>query len=242
MSQLDPTVMFNEAHAARYDAQFARANVFREAIHLVTDFAFAGLPENARILVVGAGTGAEIIALAARHPGWHFTAVDPAAAMLDVFREKAAAAGILERCTVHVGYIESLPDTPVHDASTSLLVSHFLQTEGSRGAFFAEIAHRLKPGGLLVNADLAADLTDPASGPVFAAWDQMMTESGATPEGLSCGIWAGLRCPSACSRRCTDGRQRVWPAVASPADPAHPHVAGGKAVTGLSKPNVPAGP
>tara|TARA_R110000803_G_scaffold142967_1_gene209163 strand:- start:703 stop:1401 length:699 start_codon:yes stop_codon:yes gene_type:complete len=184
MSQLDPTVMFNEAHAARYDAQFARANVFREAIHLVTDFAFAGLPENARILVVGAGTGAEIIALAARHPGWHFTAVDPAAAMLDVFREKAAAAGILERCTVHVGYIESLPDTPVHDASTSLLVSHFLQTEGSRGAFFAEIAHRLKPGGLLVNADLAADLTDPASGPVFAAWDQMMTESGATPEGL----------------------------------------------------------
>ena len=184
MSQLDPTVMFNAAHAAKYDAQFARANVFREAIHLVTDFAFAGLPENARILVVGAGTGSEIIALAARHPGWRFTAVDPAGAMLDVFRAKAAAAGILERCTLHVGYIESLPNTPLHDASTSLLVSHFLQTDGSRGAFFAEIAHRLKPGGLLINADLAADMSAPATGQVFAAWDRVMIESGANADSL----------------------------------------------------------
>lgn len=184
MSQLDPTVMFNADHAAKYDSQFARANVFREAIHLVTDFAFAGLPEDARILVVGAGTGAEIITLGARHPGWHFTAVDPAGAMLDVFRAKAKAAGILARCAVHEGYIESLPATRLHDAATSLLVSHFLQTDTARSAFFSEIAARLKPGGLLVNADLAADLTDPASGPVFAAWDQMMTESGATSEGI----------------------------------------------------------
>jgi tRNA (cmo5U34)-methyltransferase len=184
MSQLDPTVMFDKARAAQYDSQFARANAFRDVIHLVTDFAFAALPEDARILIVGAGTGSEIIALAARHPGWHFTAVDPAGAMLDVFREKAGAAGILARCSLHEGYIESLPATPLHDAATSLLVSHFLQTDASRGAFFAEIARRLKPGGLLVNADLAADMTDPATGRVYAAWVQMLAEAGMDSSGL----------------------------------------------------------
>ena len=185
MSQLDPTLMFDKAHAEKYDTKFARAEPFRDVIHLVTDLAFASLPDDANILVVGAGTGSEIIALAARHPGWHFTAVDPAGAMLDVFREKATAAGILDRCTTHVGYIETLASTPLHDAATSLLVSHFLQTDASRGAFFAEIAARLKPGGLLVNADLAADMTDKASERLYATWEQMLRETGADAAGLA---------------------------------------------------------
>ncbi|MEH6694648.1 MAG: class I SAM-dependent methyltransferase [Hyphomonas sp.] len=184
MSQLDPTLMFDKARAAQYDSQFARANAFRDVIHLVTDLAFASLPNDARILVVGAGTGSEIIALAARHSSWHFTAVDPAGAMLEVFREKATAAGILDRCTIHVGYIETLADLPLHDAATSLLVSHFLQTDASRGAFFAEIAARLKPGGLLVNADLAADMTEKISARLYATWEQMLRETGADAAGL----------------------------------------------------------
>ncbi len=184
MSQLDPTLMFDKARAAQYDSQFARANAFRDVIHLVTDLAFASLPNDARILVVGAGTGSEIIALAARHSSWHFTAVDPAGAMLEVFREKAIAAGILDRCTIHVGYIETLADLPLHDAATSLLVSHFLQTDASRGAFFAEIAARLKPGGLLVNADLAADMTEKISARLYATWEQMLRETGADAAGL----------------------------------------------------------
>ncbi|MBU1287078.1 MAG: class I SAM-dependent methyltransferase [Alphaproteobacteria bacterium] len=184
MSQLDPTLMFDKARAAQYDSQFARANAFRDVIHLVTDLAFASLPNDARILVVGAGTGSEIIALAARHSSWHFTAVDPAGAMLEVFREKAIAAGILDRCTIHVGYIETLADLPLHDAATSLLVSHFLQTDASRGAFFAEIAARLKPGALLVNADLAADMTEKISARLYATWEQMLRETGADAAGL----------------------------------------------------------
>ena len=184
MSQLAPTLMFDKARAAQYDSQFARANAFRDVIHLVTDLAFASLPNDARILVVGAGTGSEIIALAARHSSWHFTAVDPAGAMLEVFREKAIAAGILDRCTIHVGYIETLADLPLHDAATSLLVSHFLQTDASRGAFFAEIAARLKPGGLLVNADLAADMTEKISARLYATWEQMLRETGADAAGL----------------------------------------------------------
>lgn len=184
MAQLDPTVMFDKAHAEQYDTKFSRAASFRDAIHLVTDLAFASLPDDARILVAGAGTGSEIIALAARHPGWHFTAVDPAGAMLDVFRDKAAAAGILDRCALHVGYIETLPETPLHDGATSLLVSHFLQTDASRGAFFAEIAARLKPGALLVNADLAADMSDKTSARLYAVWEQMLRETGADAAGL----------------------------------------------------------
>ena len=48
MSQLDPILMFDKAHAEKYDTKFARAEPFRDVIHLVTDLAFASLPERDR--------------------------------------------------------------------------------------------------------------------------------------------------------------------------------------------------
>src|SRR5690606_20380436 len=44
-------------------------------------------PEDARILVLGAGGGLEMKALADAYPGWHFVGVDPAPEMLTLARE-----------------------------------------------------------------------------------------------------------------------------------------------------------
>src|SRR3546814_16786872 len=42
------------------------------------------VPENADILVLGAGGGSEMKAMAEAHPGWRFTGADPAGQLLDL--------------------------------------------------------------------------------------------------------------------------------------------------------------
>ena len=50
----------------------------------------AALPKRAKILVVGAGTGMEIMEFGPLSPDWSFHGVDPSANMLDLARRKIA--------------------------------------------------------------------------------------------------------------------------------------------------------
>ncbi len=174
--------LFDADHAAIYDQRFAALHPIKDLLHLILHAHFGALPADARILVVGAGTAAEVRYLAPLHPGWRFTLVDPAPAMLDVARQHAEAEGFAERCTFHVGFVSSLPETP-HDAATSLLVSQFLTDADDRQAYFRDIAARLKPGGLLFDADLAAERDGPDFEAVMALWlDLMGLADGMGPE------------------------------------------------------------
>ncbi len=157
---------FDEDHAASYDQRFARLAPFKDALHLAMHGLLAELPADARILCVGAGTGAELLYLAKAFPGWTFTLVEPAPAMLKRCREKAAEAGIEVRCTFHEGYLDALPHADAFDAATSILVSQFVLMRQKRVNFFQDIAERLAPGGHLVTADLAGE---PGSTP-WEAW------------------------------------------------------------------------
>jgi tRNA (cmo5U34)-methyltransferase len=105
-------------------------------------------PENARVLVVGAGGGLELKALATAHPGWTFVGVDPAGAML---REAARTLGSLaDRVELVEGYVDDVA-VDGFDAATCLLTLHFLErAERTRTA--AAIRARLKPGAPFVAA------------------------------------------------------------------------------------------
>ena len=143
--------------AAGYDMQWARMAPVRENLHFLLGAVLADLPAEARILCVGAGTGAELEFLAALHPRWSFTAVDPSSAMIARCRQRAESRGFAKRCRFHEGYVDSLPPDEPYDAATSLLVSQFILDEEARGGFFAAIAARLVPGGVIVCADLASE-------------------------------------------------------------------------------------
>lgn len=171
---------FGQQHAEVYDQQWARSAPVLDALHLLVAAAFAELPADARILCVGAGTGAEILSLARRFPGWRFTAVEPSAPMLDVFRRRAAEHGIESRCEFHEGYVDSLPASEPFDAATSLLVSQFILDREARSGFFREIAARLRPGGLLASADLASDIGTDAYESLLGVW--LRLRSGAPVE------------------------------------------------------------
>lgn len=162
---------FGPEMAASYDQRFAGLAPLREALHLVTRFALAPLPERARILVVGAGTGLEIEMLGRHYPEWRFVAVDPSGPMLDQLRAKG-----LPRCELHQGFLDSLPETEPFDGATSLLVSHFVLDVDQRREFFREIARRLAAGGLLLSADVA----DPGSQPLRQLWMRLQAHSGGT--------------------------------------------------------------
>lgn len=174
---------FNKV-AASYDKQWERLAPINDCLHLLMAAIMGKLPEDAKILCVGAGTGAEIIYLAKRFPKWRFMAVDPSSAMLDVCRRRLSEQGLDKRCTFHADYLDSLSTTEVYDAATSILVSQFISDRSARIDFFRQIALRLTPGGLLVSVDLSATLDTPEFRSILRVWSELMREGGASSPDL----------------------------------------------------------
>jgi tRNA (cmo5U34)-methyltransferase len=120
-----------------------------EAMHQMCGLLLAErAPDNARVLVVGAGGGLELKALATAHPGWTFVGVDPAGEML---RQAERTLGpLIDRVKLVEGYVEDVA-ADGFDAATCLLTLHFLQ-HAERVDTAAAIRARLKPGAPFVAA------------------------------------------------------------------------------------------
>lgn len=178
-NQLESTF---DQQAGTYDQQWAKLAPFRDGIHLLMASIFARLPKNARMLCVGAGTGAEIQFLAERFPAWTFVAVEPSAGMVEVAKMRAEQIGLIDRCTFHTGYLESLPAGEPFDCASSLLVSQFLLDPRERGDFFRSIAGRLTPGGILATSDLASDTEASHYSGLLDVWLRTMTAADLSAE------------------------------------------------------------
>ncbi|MAL79644.1 MAG: methyltransferase [Sneathiella sp.] len=119
------------------------------ALHRMTSILLAEtVGEEAQVLILGAGGGLELKALADDHPNWRFTGVDPAAAMLDQATKTAALH--MDRITLVKGYIDDAPNGPF-DGATCLLTLHFLERE-ERVSTLRAIRNRLRPGAPFVAA------------------------------------------------------------------------------------------
>ena len=161
--------------AASYDEQWEKRAPILGALFYLMEAQLSELPDEARVLCVGVGTGAEVAHLARRFPRWHFTALDPSGAMLDVCRERARAEGFIDRCTFHEGYLETLPEGAPHHAATCFLVSQFITDDAQRAAFFGAIADRLHPQGVLVSTDLCSGTRDDGLDALLYGWQILMS-------------------------------------------------------------------
>jgi tRNA (cmo5U34)-methyltransferase len=112
---------------------------------------------DARVLVLGAGGGLELKALAEAHPGWTFDGVDPSADMLRLATDTLGP--LRDRVTLHQGTIVDAPDGPF-DAATSLLTFHFIARDQRLGTL-RQLHRRLKPGAPLVLAHISFPQAEP---------------------------------------------------------------------------------
>jgi tRNA (cmo5U34)-methyltransferase len=106
------------------------------------------VPDTARILVLGAGGGLEMRAMADAYPGWRFVGVDPAQEMLDLAARTMGPH--VDRVELVKGYIDDAPEGPF-DGATCLLTLHFLG-EDERQRTVEALHRRLKPGAPFVAA------------------------------------------------------------------------------------------
>jgi tRNA (cmo5U34)-methyltransferase len=115
------------------------------------------VPTNGRVLVLGAGGGLELKALADDHADWIFDGVDPSAEMLRAAEQTVGPHAA--RVRLHHGYIDDAPEGPF-DGATCLLTLHFVARD-RRLETLRQIHRRLTPGAPFTVAHISFPQTEP---------------------------------------------------------------------------------
>ncbi len=138
------------------------------------------MPNDGRVLVLGAGGGLETRYLASVEANWRFVGVDPAGAMLDLARAVAGpAAG--DRLTLIEGTVFDAPPGPF-DGATCVLVLGLIADDGGKLATLREVHRRLKPGAPFVVVDQCIDLAAPDAGRRLDRYANYALRSGVAAE------------------------------------------------------------
>ena len=139
----------------RYDRVVARlipgyASLARLGVALLATSPQASVP-GASVLVVGCGTGAELLEARRQRPDWRLTGLDPSAAMLSLARRRLGESSAIDW---RLGTMETLDCDSVFDGALAVLVLQSLPDDGSKLAFLTGLARSLRPGGQVVLVDL----------------------------------------------------------------------------------------
>ncbi|WP_152539761.1 class I SAM-dependent methyltransferase [Afipia sp. P52-10] len=135
-------------------------------------------PDDARVLVLGAGGGLELRAFAEAYPDWSFDGVDPSAPMLKLAEQTLGP--LAARARLHQGIIDDAPDGPF-DAASCLLTFHFMARDERRRTASA-IRNRLKPGAPFVTAHLSFPQDDDARARWLSRHAAFLIASGLDPD------------------------------------------------------------
>lgn len=171
----DAKVLYDAEKAQAYDRRVRDAIPGYEALHQLSCMVLAECTDGqGRVLVVGAGTGGECVALAQACPALHVVGVDPAGDMLAHAERKVAEHGLNARVRLYPSKVSELPKFEPFDAATLLLVLHFLEDDGAKLGLLTDIAEHLKPGAALVLADLfGPGWGDPWQGQLRLFWEHL---------------------------------------------------------------------
>jgi tRNA (cmo5U34)-methyltransferase len=175
---------FAREAAKSYDERNKQLAPIADGLHFLIRLILRDHPPRARVLCVGVGTGAEILSLARAFPEWTFVGVDPSPSMIDVCRERLEQAGFMSRCELITGYVQDAPLREPFDIGLTILVGHFVKLE-DRLAFYKGVSDRLRPQGVMINAEISFDLNSPEFPSMLKGWEGVQQMMGATSESLA---------------------------------------------------------
>ncbi|WP_016950512.1 class I SAM-dependent methyltransferase [Anabaena sp. PCC 7108] len=146
----NPPVATNE-----YDTMIQMALPGYEAMHnMALSILKANIPEKANLLIVGAGSGMELVKFSKGNSQWQMLGVDPSSNMLSIAQNKIDEYGLSEQIKLFAGYTQDLNTTSLYDAATCILVMHFLPDDGSKLALLKNISQRLKSSATFILVDI----------------------------------------------------------------------------------------
>ncbi len=149
---------FNAIHASSYVEGPPRQVPGFAGLQRMTSMLLAErVSSHGNVLVLGAGGGLELRALAENHPDWTLVGVDPSADMLRVAEQIVEPYSA--RISLYHGYIDDAPAGPFEGA-TCLLTLHFVPRE-QRLATLREVHRRLIPGAPFVVAHISFSQSEP---------------------------------------------------------------------------------
>ena len=133
----------------------------REAATIIPGYQFLHelLPElissflpatDARVLVLGCGTGRELTAIVRAHGQVKVDGLDASAEMIDAARERIVASELEEQVSLHRCHFQDWSPAGDYHCVAATLVGHFIADDGARETFLRTIAASLRPGGRAV--------------------------------------------------------------------------------------------
>jgi tRNA (cmo5U34)-methyltransferase len=142
-----------------------------DALHTMTQSFFQSkLSEEANLLIVGAGTGMELVTLGKSNSNWHILGVKPSISMLTIAQQKIGRHSLSDQVKLYQGYTNELPPTPLYDGATCILVMHFLPDDASKLALLQSIAQRLKSEAYFILADMFGEQDTETFEQFTSAW------------------------------------------------------------------------
>jgi tRNA (cmo5U34)-methyltransferase len=183
--QFDVTAHFDDSLAAKYDRRIRRFCPSYDALHEMIVPWLQGLPEGSSFLSAGAGTGTEIVTLGKRFPSWRFVAVDVSPDMLAACQRRTEKAEMVNRVTFFNGRLQEYQSPALVDAASSIFVAHFIKGREEKLAYFRSVGANLKPGGLLIFADLFGEKNSPEFARLLDAWLLSYASHGVSAEELA---------------------------------------------------------
>ncbi|MHB9039261.1 MAG: class I SAM-dependent methyltransferase [Melioribacteraceae bacterium] len=151
-------INFDSNNVAKYD-NLARKAVFGydQLFTMTTAIISCEHNDSKNILVVGCGTGMELITFGNLMPNWQMTGLDPSEEMIKISKAKIDEQRLSNRVTLHRGFVEDLPEEEKYDAATLIFVVRFISDEKKKLLLIQNISKRLRSGAKLIIIDQYID-------------------------------------------------------------------------------------
>lgn len=177
--------IFEEMGGDLYDKNNSHFKAIHNNLQFLIKLVLSDLPENARVLCVGVGTGADLIDLATEKQSWSFVGLDPAGPMLKTCEQKLKDKNLSNRCKLFHGYLANYKSDESFDAVLCLYVLHFVKDLQERAQMYRDMSRHLKSSGRLISAEICTEIESPGYPGLLDNWKTLHGLAGSPKEKLA---------------------------------------------------------